>query len=213
MVLTKIVSIILFIPRICQENKKLRMEIKQAKDQLADFIKISKENEKKQAVLDSVGLEILSTNSFDKLCDILLWQTDIRFQWHKSILILAKNIHYVENLVNDYELDRLYKNRIKIIDTDKVDPQLNALMAHVHVGSDVINRFDWILSDVDGGDLLVSGAFLPLTCGGERIGMLLLASRHPQCFKNGSGTDLLCKFADMVAVAIKNCLNHKTETA
>lgn len=210
MFLYKMWSLILFFPYYFMDNKKLRKEVKRLRDQYDNLIRNSKANEKKQALLDSIGLEILSARHFWQLCEILLSQTAVRFQWHKVVLVLINNGNNEDKLIdeNNEIINRLYKNRIKLLDPAKDSFHLIGLKDTAQIGADVLVCYDWILSDVDGSDMLVSAAYLPLKRNGKIIGILLLASRDTQCLKNGSGTDLLCKFADMVTVAIDNCSYH-----
>lgn len=193
------------------DNKKLRKEVKRLRDQHDSFMRISRVNERKQALLDSLCLDILSARYFWQFREILLSQTAVRFQWHNVVLVLIKNGDNLDQLIDEHnaDLNRLYKNRIKFLDSDKDSSRLIGLKTDAQIGSDVLVCYDWILSDVDGSDLLVNAAYLPLIRNGKIIGILLLASRDPQCLKNGSGTDLLRRLADIVAVAVENFLHQK----
>ncbi len=189
---------------IVNENQKLRR-------QLENLLRRARTNEQKQALFDSFGFEVISSNNPAQLRDYILYQMPARFQLHAVIMTVIDFEYDADKLFygHDQDAKALFENKLIILDTDKDRDKISSLSDFPQLGPAMLSKYDWMLKGVPDSELCKSAALLPLMRSNQLIGTLYLVSKDINRYQPGIATTFLQKLSAMTAVAIENCLNQQ----
>jgi diguanylate cyclase (GGDEF)-like protein len=178
---------------------------------LDDLIRHARDNEKKLAQYEAFGFEIIDANTPAELRYLLLSQLKVRFQLQDVVLCLIDQHKDAAHLFFDQdEKSRAnYENRLRILDIAQDSRIIGTLHKASLTGTDVLEKYHWMIADLKSKTLFKSAAYLPLTRRKRIIGALLLLSHDTKRYPQGIGTFFLQKLSTMIAVAIENCLNQQ----
>ncbi len=178
---------------------------------LDNLIKQAKANEKKQELYESFGFEIIGVNTPKQLSELLLSQMIDRFQLLEVVLCLIDQHQDTERLFfNHDEEARLHcANKLVILDTLNDAEIILSLPHRPLLGSEVLKKYCWMITNLENRAQIKSAALLPLLRSNRIMGALLLLSNDLHRYQQGVGTLFLQKLSAMTAIAIENCLNQQ----
>jgi diguanylate cyclase (GGDEF)-like protein len=184
---------------------------RQLQTKLDDLIRHARDNEKKQAQYEAFGFEIIDANTPAELRYLLLSQLKMRFQLQDVVLCLIDQHKDAARLFFDQdEKSRAnYEGRLRILDIIKDSRIIDTLSRVSLTGTDVLEKYQWMITSLKNRTLFKSAAYLPLMRRKRVIGALLLLSHDVKRYPQGIGTFFLQKLSAMIAVAIENCLNQQ----
>ncbi|MCB1947726.1 sensor domain-containing diguanylate cyclase [Nitrosomonas sp.] len=184
---------------------------RQLQNTLNDLIQQARENEKKQALYETLGFEIIGAGSPEALLELVLTKTTARCQLNEVVLCLIDHHKDIKRLFfnHDDEVRTLYENRLAVLDNVKDTGFIDSLIRKPLLGTEALKKYRWMIADIKTRSLFKSAAYLPLMRGNRIIGALLLLSHNSNRFPQDAGTLFLQKLSIMAAVAIENCLNQQ----
>ena len=180
-------------------------------NKLNNLIKKVRDNERKQALYETFGFEIIAANTPKELRDLLLSEFVTRFQLKDVVLCLIDQHQDTGRLFSEHgdEGRSSYVHRLLIVDPVKDARIIDSLIKEPLLGAEVLKKYQWMVSDLKTKVQIRSAAYLPLLRSDRIIGALLLLSHDINRFPQGVGTFFLQKLSVMAAVAIENCLNQQ----
>lgn len=189
---------------IYEKNRELQRKL----DQL---LKQARANEKKQELYETFGFEVIGANTPKQLRDLLLSQIIPRFQLLDVVLCLVDHHKDTERLFFDHDEEARLKleNKLLILDTLKDAEIIQSIMSIPMLGSTVLKKYHWMITNLKTKEQIKSAAFLPLLRSDRIIGALMILSQDPHRYQEGAGTLFLQKLSAMTAVAVENCLNQQ----
>ena len=189
---------------IFNENRKL-------KRQLDNLLRRARTNEQKQALFDSFGFEVISTNTPAQLRDYVLFQLQARFQLQNVVMTLIDFEYDAEKLFYGHDLDakKLYESKLLLLDIEEDKEKIADLKSYPLLGEEIIQRYEWMLKGLHNIDQCNSAAILPLIRNNKLIGSIMLLSGDANRYQPGIATTFLQKLTTLIAVAIENCFNQQ----
>lgn len=192
-------------------NSSIQEKNRLLQNKLNNLIKKVRDNERKQALYETFGFEIIGANTPKELKDLLLSEFITRFQLKDVVLCLIDQHQDTERLFFEHDEEgRLnYEHRLLILDPVKDAGIIDSLIEEPILGTEVFKKYHWMVSNLRTKVQIRSAAYLPLLRSERIIGALLLLSHDSNRFPQGVGTLFLQKLSAMAAVAIENCLNRQ----
>lgn len=192
-------------------NSSVHEKNRLLQNKLNNLIKQVRDNERKQALYETFGFEIIGANSPKALRDLLLSEFVTRFQLKDVVLCLIDQHQDTERFFfeQDDEGRLNYEHRLLILDPVKDAGIIDSLIKVPLLGAEVFKKYHWMVSNLKTKAQIRSAAYLPLLRSERIIGALLLLSHDGNRFPQGVGTLFLQKLSVMAAVAIENCLNQQ----
>ncbi len=77
------------------------------------------------------------------------------------------------------------------------------------LGSEVLQKYRWMIANLRNKDQIKSVVFLPLLRSERIIGALMLLSHDINRYQQGIGTLFLQKLSAMITIVVENCLNQQ----
>ncbi|MDR4516311.1 MAG: GGDEF domain-containing protein [Nitrosomonas sp.] len=192
-------------------NSTVHEQNRLLQNKLNNLIKKVRDNERKQALYETFGFEIIGANTPKELRDLLLSEFIARFQLMDVVLCLVDQHQDAERLFSEHgdEERSNYAHRLLIVDPVKDAGVVDSLIKEPLLGTEVLKKYQWMVSSLQTKAQTRSAAYLPLLRSERIIGALLLLSHDSNRFPQGVGTFFLQKLSMMAAVAIENCLNQQ----
>lgn len=178
---------------------------------LDNLLRQARTNEKKQALFDSFGFEMIGSSTPAQLRDMILFQMQARFQLVDVVLCIVDYDKDADGLFYGHDEDarEVFGKKLLILDPEADKAKIDSLHYFPLLGEKVLLDYHWMLENIESPHSCESAAFLPLIRSEKIIGTLLLVSQDINRYQSSHGTEFLRKLSAMTAVAIENCLNQQ----
>ncbi|PHS68882.1 MAG: diguanylate cyclase [Methylophaga sp.] len=169
--------------------------------QLDSFIRIAKNNERKQANFQEYELSLLNSPSLQNLFSLILTQHKDKFQLSEVTLLLLDPEYEFQRLLSDQIEAKNWENRLLFTDTEKLISQYFSLQRKPRLSAFSPHQHQQLFPD---NSSLRSVAILPLVRQKKLIGCLNLGSRKLDRFQANIGTQFLQHLAAVMSACIEN---------
>lgn len=174
--------------------------------QLDALLRIAKSNERKQDNFQQYELSLLNSNGLEELLSLILEQHQHRFQLTEVTLLLHDPEYAFQRLVEALPKFSQWQHKLLFTDALYGVDQFFSLQRNPRLGLYSAQKHQPLFPAFDS---LGSVALLPLIRQNKLIGSLNLASRNPDRFQAGIGTQFLQHLAAVVSACIENARLHE----
>lgn len=174
--------------------------------QLDTLLRIAKSNDQKQAKFQQYELSLLHSYSLEELFTLILEQHQTHFQLTEVTLLLHDPEYALQRLVEALSKFSEWQHKLLFTDTLYSVDRFFSLQRTPRLGLYSAQKHHSLFPAYES---LGSVALLPLIRQNKLIGSLNLASRNPDRFQSGIGTQFLQHLAAVVSACIENARLHE----